>query len=130
MDILFRAKRPGDGIWVYGTLHITEDGGAYIINGTPADPDWEPVSPDTVGMYTGLRDKRGGMIFDGDIVRMLGQYFEVHWGEKNARFELRRLRQASVVTSTGKFLHTKDLPEGMIVGNIWDTPELKRGDRG
>lgn len=122
MEILFRGRR-NDGVWVHGTLHVCGDGRAYIINGTFEDARWDEINPDTASMYTGIRDKHGEMIFDGDVVRMLNQRFLISWGAKNARFELHRLRFRSEDGST-KFLHTKDLPEGTVIGNRWDDPSL------
>lgn len=123
MEILFRGKRLSDGVWVAGTYHLADDGRTYIINGTIENACWEEVDPDTASMYTGLRDKHGELIYDGDIVRMLNQHFLIRWGSKNARFELRRLRREDDEERT-KFLHTKDLPGGNVVGNKWDDPHL------
>lgn len=131
-EILFRGKRLDNGGWVQGAYghHTSLD--AMIIDRPyrASDGDlsalgfWE-VDPATAGQYTGLTDKNGVKIFEGDI---LGSHYDdgcpedvtieiIVWSENGWGLEIPGGDVAPMLDD-GEFPHSE------VIGNIHDNPEL------
>ena len=116
------------GEWVYGSCVQCEKSDDVLI--TVAFNDrcscTYHVDPDTVGQFTGLYDKNGYDIFEGDIIQSeSGEFvYQVVFNETRfASFGLRRKKDM--------FLHyfgeAIEADECEVIGNVFDNPELLKG---
>ena len=145
-EILFRGKRTDNGEWVEGFYskanYYLNEKEIHII--FPLDvkalprcefTEYEDVIPETVGQYTGLTDKNGRKIFEGDIVRLTDEHNEMEWtavvvfgnpnGDYNWGWQLNAIEEFD---GNKDILLWVDMDESgaycEIIGNIYDNPEL------
>ena len=132
-EILFRGKRVDNGRWVEGSFAILEHfyygkPTHYILTGKcdyydqTGKVDYHPVEidPETVGQYTGLKDKNGVPVFEGDIVEFDDGRFVVEYFDSRMGFGFSGLRGRGMVCGF-TMTHWEHLK---IIGNIHDNPEL------
>lgn len=128
-EILFRGKQIINGDWVEGNLLVPDlsNRDTQILMSTDTYCI-RNVIPSTVGQYTGLTDKNGKKIFEGDIIDTPDRLVKVVWFAGNAQFDLHFIRYKDEVAITNfKGIHMRDLKEYEVIGNIHDNPELLEG---
>ena len=126
-EILFRGKRIDNGEWEIGyyVCFITGSGKvSHRIYSSYAESDcrdWE-VDPETVEEYTGLIDKNGKKIFEGDIIRSK-DYHGDRWGTVDYFAGTYYLGGADGYSD--EYIFNESDKE--VIGNKWDNPELLEG---
>lgn len=121
------------GFWAHGNLHIRkhdEYGDCAYIIGFTQNPSSTIVDINTIGQFTGLHDKNGKEIYEGDIIR-----YSLDGGRKDIGYIGFHARSASFrviaehtdygIGNRGE-LHELNLE---VIGNIYDNPELLKWKR-
>ena len=125
-EILFRAKREATNEWVYGYfVNEYDDFQIYVQPQIITRSGREYVNENTLGQFTGLTDKNGVKIFEGDIVRYGDTIHKVVFEQRNgtAYFGL-----VYSPIETLQFGHYQDLRQLEVIGNIYENPELIGGE--
>ena len=154
-EILFRGKREDDGKWVYG--YYGEFHNRPLVDGPnicqifePCEIEsklfnsmiggiWHHIDRETVGQFTGLTDKNGTKIFEGDIVKLTEKNDKYEWvavvefGNPNSYYSWGW--QLKPITKNVEYnldiLCWVDIDDfGVyceVIGNIYDNPELLKG---
>ena len=131
-EILFHGKRADNGEWVEGDVLQTRYHSGHIeyqiMPQTPVSSA-VPVLPETVGQYTGLTDRNGKRIFEGDICKFK-RFNDVHIGKVvfNVTTASFIMWYQPIVGAYGEKATQKMLLSVCdnieVVGNIHDNPEL------
>ena len=155
--IKFRGKTCKDDIWVYGqylesniSWYNRKPHKEWIVSSTISNGGFiamiqrYPVIDETIGQYTGLQDKNGVEIYEGDIVRVscvpmkyIGTnaipyavdcvcvFFQGSFLYKRiSPFDKQKLSR----NWTYKPMNRLDIKEVEVIGNIHDNPELLKGE--
>ena len=118
---------PIDSNWVYGGIFPNNKGGDFAII-YQQEPTIEKftVYADTVGQYTGLTDKNGKKIFEGDILRFA--YNEEDKDPKIYSVEWKSDRACFGYAETADKMLEIDTFHCEVIGNIHDNPEVSGGE--
>ena len=157
-EFLLRGKRTDNGEWVYG--YYTK--ARYFLNKKEMhiifEPDveafphceftgYEEVLPETVGQYTGLTDKNGVRIFEGDILRgfeypfcsningEFNYFAEIVWFDDSSAFGIYTFKNPKsnvrgISEGNTDYLEYFNADKWEVIGNIHDNPELLEGGGG
>ena len=149
-EILFRAKNKNTHEWVYGCYvrMLSAAGFVYAVLVPAENPDESnviyPIIPETVGEYTGLTDKNGKKIFEGDILKSFLRrrpiIFVVKYGafrpdffyacaeDKGYDINKRIYGLFAKDNNSQELMLVEDMHLAEVIGNIHDNPELVEGD--
>lgn len=123
-EILFRGKRTDNGEWAYGVPKKDRHGEMVMVENIFECEEYNCrganclyVDENTVGQYTGLNDRNGKKIFEGDIVKIKGKTRYIFYGSSGFRY-----------TNYGEYADTLEnvftVVDCEVIGNKIDNPEL------
>ena len=146
-EIIFRGKRIDNGEWIYGVPAQDEHGETVIIENVFECGEYDCrgaeclyVDENSIGQYTGLTDKNGTKIFEGDVLKIdrigngLGDYYipplpypvnvAVKWDLCGWMWET-LCEDKRYIQFPDAWCHFRC----EVIGNIHDNPELMKGEQ-
>ena len=130
-EILFRGENKTTGEWVQGDLFHYGEQAFIAANNRNAE-----ILPETLGQFTGLTNRNGVKIFEGDIVTGIAYSQEwvgnIIWIKEIASFGLNHGHDIAWENSSILKRATKGINDefsAKIIGNIYDNPELLKGEQ-
>lgn len=128
--IKFRGKRLDNGEWVYGYFYTIQEIEHYILQPCALGVLHTEVIPETIGQFTGLLDKNGKEIYEGDIISVNGKYPKlVKYIDDYACFCLANItdlnkKWISPWQQVSSSWWNDFKREIRVIGNIYDNPDL------
>lgn len=147
-EIKFRGKNLNTKEWVYGDLLQWNDGetaigvhGQFIDDGYHFNENYDKtpyVDETTVGQYTGLKDKNGKEIYEGDLIKApSGRIYAVIFSTWKYEEKREFLKVIDLYEHTGWCISLDgvnpcelldfEVCQGSVIGNVYDNPELLKG---
>ena len=150
-DYIFHGKRVDNGEWVEGSLLIDPDLEQYFIFGFDyytADYALQreeftyQVIPESVGQYTGMKDKNGRKIFEGDLVRCQERFDRPYSDKRKSKRHIGVVKYQVrgshfdyaaewivEVKDYGKFVHGAwgDFYDCEVIGTVFENADLLEG---
>lgn len=122
--IKFRGIDVANGGWSYGSLVIVNDDFHILDGEEDTAHDYNSVDKETVGQFTGLHDKLGNEVYEGDLLsRNTGLTYQVYWNNNESGFNMKNTSWADDDCPMN-FYNVEGRFE--VVGNIHDNSELNK----
>ena len=137
-EVIFRGKRADNGEWIEGSLlgiDWCDKPSTYSIAPNTPVSVFYSVIPETVGQFTGLTDKNGKRIFEGDILKStikIIDYADVgfsisHYDEEDIGIVEWRKDGFMIAHKSGTWARSFYGCENYVIGNIHDNPKILKG---
>ena len=141
-EIKFRGKQVDNGEWFYG-YYFFNGNEHVIVTNMGFTGKWVQVIPETLGQFTGLKDKKGVDVYEGYVIsfdRKVSLYKNwpftivgvVHFGEGKYEVETKKVINKDFNNKSSihfgvkvmEWIHLPEFHKSEVIGNIHESPEL------